>query len=233
MGHSARHGAGHGSSGHHAASMMSGSHGGGHAAGGHHGMPSASGHSESGHMGGHSSGGHGGHSGGGHHSGGGGHAGHSGGGGHHSGGGDHGGHSGGGHGGHGGGHGGHGEDRGTAPVPGIATQRAQYIEPKPAGTRETVTLQYGPHPVPPGGDANQVNFDFYGTEGFITSGKPVIRYADGSEVGHSDGVHLHHAHLFRKDTAGDDEADTRQGMDWVFGTGGEQTQSSFERRLLM
>jgi hypothetical protein len=114
-------------------------------------------------------------------------------------------------------------------MPGVATKRAQYIEPKPAGTRETITLQYGPHPVPPGGDANQVNLDFFGAEGFIVSVKPVIRYADGSEVGHSDGVHLHHAHLFRKDTQKDDQADQRTGMQWVFGTGGEQTHGSFER----
>jgi hypothetical protein len=113
-------------------------------------------------------------------------------------------------------------------VPGVATRRAQYIEPKPAGTKETITLQYGPHPVSPGGDANQVNFDFFGADGFIVAAKPSIRYADGTAVGH-DGVHLHHAHLIRKDLEEDDTADTRQGIDWVFGTGGEQTQGSFER----
>ena len=129
------------------------------------------------------------------------------------------------------GHGGHGDgtERGEPPVPGVATKRAQYIEPKPAGTKETITLQYGPHPVSPGGDANQVNLDFFGANGFIVAAKPSIRYADGSEVDHSGGVHLHHAHLLRKDTEEDDQADTRQGIDWVFGTGGEQTQGSFER----
>ncbi len=129
------------------------------------------------------------------------------------------------------GHEGHGagSEPGQPPVPGVATKREQYIEPKPAGTRETITLQYGPHPVPPGGDANQVNIDFFGADGFIVAAKPTMRYADGTEVGHSDGVHLHHAHLLRKDTEADDEADTRKGIDWVFGTGGEQTQGSFER----
>ncbi|HSE08956.1 MAG TPA: hypothetical protein VLB29_09830 [Nocardioidaceae bacterium] len=149
---------------------------------------------------------------------------HGGEGGHESGGHDGGEHGDGGH--EGGGHG--GADRGPAPVPGVATRRAQYIEPKPAGTKETITLQYGPHPVTPGGDANQVNFDFFGADGFIVSAKPSIRYADGTAVGH-DGVHLHHAHLIRKDLEEDDTADTRQGIDWVFGTGGEQTQGSFER----
>ncbi len=140
------------------------------------------------------------------------------------------------HGGHGGdddGHSGHGgsggTERGEPPVPGVATKRAQYIEPKPAGTKENITLQYGPHPVSPGGDANQINLDFFGANGFIVAAKPSIRYADGSAVDHSGGVHLHHAHLIRKDLEEDDQADTRQGIDWVFGTGGEQTQGSFER----
>ncbi len=105
----------------------------------------------------------------------------------------------------------------------------QYIEPKPAGTKEVITLQYGPHPVTPGGDANQLNLDFFGANGFIVSAEPSIRYADGSAVDHNAGVHLHHAHLIRKDLEKDDQADTRQGIDWVFGTGGEQTQGSFER----
>ncbi|HEX6876082.1 MAG TPA: hypothetical protein VF165_10520 [Nocardioidaceae bacterium] len=163
------------------------------------------------------------------------HSGHSGDGGDHSGhsehgdGGDHSGHSE--HGDGGDGHGGHGdsEEPGEPPVPGVATKRVQYIEPKPAGTKETITLQYGPHPVTPGGDANQVNLDFFGANGFIVAAQPSIRYADGSEVGHNDGVHLHHAHLIRKDLEKDDQADTRQGIDWIFGTGGEQTQGSFER----
>ena len=84
----------------------------------------------------------------------------------------------------------------SPPVPGIATRRAQYIEPKPAGTKETITLQYGPHPVTPGGDANQVNFDFFGATGFVVAAKPSIRYADGTAVDHTS-VHLHHAHLLR------------------------------------
>lgn len=142
-----------------------------------------------------------------------------------------------GHGGHGagddGGHGEHGagdDDRSEPPVPGVATARATYIEPKPAGTRETIKLQYGPYAVPPGGDANQVNLEFFGSEGFITAAKPDVRYADGTTLGHEDRLHVHHAHLFRQDVAsGDDQADTRQGLEWVFGTGGETTSGSFER----
>jgi hypothetical protein len=34
-----------------------------------------------------------------------------------------------------------------------------YMTPKPAGTRETIKLQYGPYPVLPGGDASQVGVD--------------------------------------------------------------------------
>jgi hypothetical protein len=213
-------GSGHEGQGSHSGAMPASDHGGHGRAGGH----DEGGHDEGGHgEGGHNEGGHneGGHGEGGHDEGGHDEGGH----------GDTGGHDDGGHGDEEG-HGGHGDggeaDRGSPPVPGVATRRAQYIEPKPSGTKETITLQYGPHPVTPGGDANQVNFDFFGATGFIVAAKPSIRYADGTAVDHTS-VHLHHAHLLRKDTEEDDAADTRQGIDWVFGTGGEQTQGSFER----
>ncbi|HEX5770351.1 MAG TPA: hypothetical protein VFY11_05255 [Nocardioidaceae bacterium] len=223
-------GMGHGAAGHEGHGSHGDSGSGGQAGHGSHSgaMPASDheGHDDGGHSdeGGHEDGGHsdeGGHEDGGH-----------GDGGQEDGGHGDGGHGDGDHGDEGGGHGGHGDggeaDRGSPPVPGVATRRAQYIEPKPAGTKETITLQYGPHPVSPGGDANQVNFDFFGANGFIVAAKPSIRYADGTAVDHTS-VHLHHAHLLRKDTAEDDAADTRQGIDWVFGTGGEQTQGSFER----
>jgi hypothetical protein len=57
-----------------------------------------------------------------------------------------------------------------------------------------------------------------------------MRFADGSTVGHEDKIHLHHAHLFRADRSGDNGASSgRTGAQWVFGTGGEQTEGSFEK----
>ena len=67
-------------------------------------------------------------------------------------------------------------------------------------------------------------------DGYIVSAKPRMRFADGSTIGHDDKVHLHHAHLFRADRSGDNGASSgRTGAQWVFGTGGEQTEGSFEK----
>ena len=113
---------------------------------------------------------------------------------------------------------------------GIVTQRAKMIEPKAAGTKETIKLQYGPYEIAPGGDANQVGAEFAGANGYIVSAKPRMRFADGATIGHDDKVHLHHAHLFRADRSGDNGASSgRTGAQWVFGTGGEQTEGSFEK----
>ena len=70
--------------------------------------------------------------------------------------------------------------------------------------------------------------DFGGVEGYMVSAQPSIRFADGTEVGHNDGVHLHHAHLFRRDQDAAGQADGRTGYQWIFGTGDEQTLGSFE-----
>ena len=122
------------------------------------------------------------------------------------------------------------EEHRDPPLTGIVTQRAKAIEPKAAGTKETIKLQYGPYEIAPGGDANQVGVEFAGVDGYIVSAKPRMRFADGSTIGHDDKVHLHHAHLFRADRSGDNGASSgRTGAQWVFGTGGEQTEGSFEK----
>jgi hypothetical protein len=104
----------------------------------------------------------------------------------------------------------------------------QAIQPKPAGTRETIKLQYGPFPLPPGHDASQVGIELFGAEGLLVAAKPSIRWADGTAISHEQGVHLHHAHLFRADLRAADGSDKRSGYRWVFGTGDEQTMGSFE-----
>ena len=209
-----------GSGGGHAETHSGGERGGDeHAGGGHEGGE----HDDGG--GGHGDGDHGREKTGGH-----GKGGHEDGGGHGKGG--HGGEEGHDEGGHDGGHGGGGEHemaRTTPPATGIVTERLTYMTPKPAGTRETIKLQYGPYPVLPGGDASQVGVDVAGADGMIVSAKPSIRYADGSAVMHDDGVHLHHAHLFHADgNAATAQSDGRPGYEWVFGTGDEQTMGSFD-----
>ena len=119
-------------------------------------------------------------------------------------------------------------DRSDPPSTGIITQRVGAMEPKAAGTKETIKLQYGPFTLAPGADASWPMVDLGGAEGFMVSAKPSIRFADGTEVGHDDGVHLHHAHLFRRDQDTAGQADGRTGYQWIFGTGDEQTLGSFE-----
>ena len=102
------------------------------------------------------------------------------------------------------------------------------IEPKAPGTRETIRLQYGPFTLAPGADASWPQVDVGGAEGYMVSAQPSIRFADGTEVGHDDGVHLHHAHLFRRDQDTAGQTDGRTGYQWIFGTGDEQTLGSFE-----
>ena len=108
------------------------------------------------------------------------------------------------------------------------TQRVGTIEPKAPGTRETIKLQYGPFTLAPGADASWPQVDVGGAEGYMVSAQPSIRFADGTEVGHNDGVHLHHAHLFRRDQDTAGQTDGRTGYQWIFGTGDEQTLGSFE-----
>jgi hypothetical protein len=127
------------------------------------------------------------------------------------------------------GDGGHMTSPTTPPLVGIVTERLEAMVPKEVGTRETIKLQYGPFPLPPGADASQVGVDVAPANGFIVGAKPSMRYADGSEVMHEDRVHLHHAHLFRVDSdLANLASDGRPGYEWVFGTGDEQTLGSFD-----
>ena len=119
-------------------------------------------------------------------------------------------------------------DRSNPPSTGIVTQRVGQIEPKAPGTRETIRLQYGPFTLAPGADASWPSVDVGAVEGYMVSAQPSIRFADGTEVGHNDGVHLHHAHLFRRDQDAAGQSDGRTGYQWIFGTGDEQTLGSFE-----
>jgi plastocyanin len=115
-------------------------------------------------------------------------------------------------------------------VPGVITKRVEGMQAKAPGTRETIKLQYGPYVLGPGSDASYVNLEMATVQGFGVTAKPKIRYADGTRIPHEDMVHLHHAHLFRQDFSdGEDSSDHRDGMEWVFGTGDEQTEGSFEK----
>ena len=110
----------------------------------------------------------------------------------------------------------------------MITKRLEAMRPKAAGTRETMKLQYGPFVLPPGTDASQVFVDLQAADGYIVGAKPTLLDAQGKELGHDDGVHLHHAHLFRREHGTNDSSDGYQGLEWVFGTGDEQTAGSFD-----
>ena len=114
------------------------------------------------------------------------------------------------------------------PRPGSSPSASARSSRRRPGTRETIKLQYGPFTLAPGADASWPQVDVGGAEGYMVSAQPSIRFADGTEVGHNDGVHLHHAHLFRRDQDAAGETDGRTGYQWIFGTGDEQTLGSFE-----
>jgi hypothetical protein len=145
----------------------------------------------------------------------------------------------GGHGDHGGGGDGHGDDHGDGDdghgdehgdghgneddedfmVAAAPQNRMEAWSSRDAGELHTIRLQYGPYLVAAGQDLNRIDFDIVGADGFLVGARPTARFADGSEVAH-ELMHIHHAHLFR--------ARPDQHLEWVFGTGGETTEASWE-----
>ena len=116
----------------------------------------------------------------------------------------------------------------TRPPPGSSPSAWARSSRRRPGRRRRSGFSTARSPSRPGADASWPQVDMGGVEGFMVSAKPSIRFADGTEVGHDDGVHLHHAHLFRRDQDTAGQTDGRTGYQWIFGTGDEQTLGSFE-----
>ena len=108
--------------------------------------------------------------------------------------------------------------------------RGDQFVPKPAGTKETLKLYYGPYEVPPGWDANRVDLTLPTRNGMITQVEPGMRrVADGSEPSHQE-AHIHHAHWFSLNPGSENDNYTYGLTDWFFGNGDEETKANFDER---
>lgn len=114
-----------------------------------------------------------------------------------------------------------------SPLPGTDIG-VRYI-PRPAGVEKDMNFYFGPFTVPPGQDINRVTVDIPIHEGFVTAIAPeLIDVATGQTPPDLD-MHIHHAHWFRASSDPGDEYYTAN-LAWVFGTGEEKTQGSFNDR---
>lgn len=100
---------------------------------------------------------------------------------------------------------------------------------RPAGVEKDLTFYFGPFTIPPGQDINRFTVDIPIHEGFVTAIAPnLIDVATGETPPDLD-MHIHHAHWFRASSDPGDEYYTAN-LAWVFGTGEEKTQGSFDER---
>jgi plastocyanin len=97
--------------------------------------------------------------------------------------------------------------------------RAEAWVPRDAGTKEWITLDYGPYVVHPGSDLGRMDVEIVGADGYAVGFRPSVVYADGS-MAPSHTIHIHHAHWYWLDPQ--HEGNHR----WIYGTGEERTQGS-------
>ena len=115
------------------------------------------------------------------------------------------------------------------PLTALTTRGDRYI-PKPAGTQETLKFWFGPYVVPPGHDANRVDFDIPIQDGYIIAVEPGMRRVnDLTEPSHQEG-HIHHAHWFALDPGNEEDNYTGGNTEWIFGNGDEETRADFQER---
>ncbi|MEA2124997.1 MAG: hypothetical protein QOI80_1779, partial [Solirubrobacteraceae bacterium] len=127
----------------------------------------------------------------------------------------------------------HPQGRGGALLKASRERGDRYI-PKPAGTRDHLSLYYGPYTIPPGWDANRVDLELPTQNGFLISLEPAMRRVqDLSEPMHTE-AHIHHAHWFGFDPGNEEDNYFNQAgvgtHEWVFGNGDEETRADFQRR---
>jgi len=108
------------------------------------------------------------------------------------------------------------------PVP-SPTNRAAALAPQPAGTTQTINLDFGPYLIPGGTDLSRVDFTPAGADGYTTEVHTFVLDADGTKIPGNE-VHAHHAHLLRGNPNNPDY------LDWLYGTGEEMTGGSIAER---
>lgn len=105
----------------------------------------------------------------------------------------------------------------------------QRYLPRSPGLEKDMTFYFGPFTVPPGQDMNRVTVDLPLHNGFVVAIAPnLVDAVTGVEPSDLD-VHIHHAHWFRVSND-PNEVYYTLNLAWVFGTGEEKTQGSFNDR---
>jgi plastocyanin len=110
------------------------------------------------------------------------------------------------------------------PVP-SPTNRFAGWAPQPAGTTQTIDLDYGPYVVTPGADLSRIDITPAGADGYATEVHTFVIGQDGEKLP-GDMLHTHHVHLLRLNP------DNPQYFDWLTGTGEEMTGGSIGERAL-
>ncbi len=113
-------------------------------------------------------------------------------------------------------------------------QRGDRYVPKAPGTKENLSLYYGPYTIPPGWDMNRIDLELPTQNGFLIALEPAMRRVqDLSEPMHTE-AHIHHAHWFGFDPNNAEDRYFNQlgtgSHEWVFGNGDEETRADFRRR---
>lgn len=110
----------------------------------------------------------------------------------------------------------------SPPVP-TPTNRASGWAPEPAGTTQTLDLDFGPYVVTAGSDVSRIDFTPAAASGYTTEVHTFVLDADGKKIP-GDEVHTHHVHLLQMDPS------NPQYFDWLYGTGEEMTGGSIDDR---
>jgi polyvinyl alcohol dehydrogenase (cytochrome) len=108
--------------------------------------------------------------------------------------------------------------------------RGDRFVSKPAGTKETLHLWYGPYTIGPGQDLNRVDIDLPLRTGFLVSLEPkLVKWPDMTSPSHQE-AHIHHAHWFRPDPGNEEDNYFYGNTEWIFGLGDEETKGDFQPR---
>lgn len=113
----------------------------------------------------------------------------------------------------------------TLPAPPVPSPagRVSGWAPQPAGTTQTIDLDFGPYVVTPGSDLSRIDITPAAATGFTTEVHTFVLNSDGTKMP-GDEVHTHHVHLLRLNP------DNPQYFDWLTGTGEEMTGGSIGER---
>jgi hypothetical protein len=113
----------------------------------------------------------------------------------------------------------------SLPPPPVPTPagRVSGWAPQPAGTTQTIDLDFGPYVVTPGSDLSRIDITPAAATGYTTEVHTFVVNADGKKVP-GDEVHTHHVHLLRLNPQ------NPQYFDWLTGTGEEMTGGSIAER---